>query len=1042
MTDEDAAWRRREELSRLAATHTVAIDAPGSLGSGFLVAEDTVLTCAHVVQGHLEVTVTAQGRTLVADVGAVFPEPDPAVRVQGFPDLALLHLREPLPLPGVWLGERAPQEGTEVVVHGFSHETLESGPQHDSLRLHVAGGSGRFVRLQGDRVVAGFSGGPVLDLRTGRVCGVLKTSRDDRQEAGGWLVPVDAVRAHFPALAEANDGHHRPGTDWCDLALDRAGRQNRLFGRDGPRPSRRPPTPAQLLTHGAMPFLDRPELADLRRWCDEEPDLLLRLLHAPGGSGKTRLATELCGLMGGAGWIAGVAERKALDRPEWTAGLTAALADGIPVLVVFDHAQARPEDVCALLEHVDRYGPDRMRLRVLLLARADKPLWQALQSGLDDGVLADASVVQLARTVPAPGDASVAATAFRVFAERLGSPRLTPPSTLDARADREGSLLGVLALALDAVLTLRQGRTWSPDGDPLERVCDHEIRIWHSTLTWWDPREPSFAGESGRLLAAGLLLVPTLAPGRQRADLVAVLEQVHAAVLPHRPVPDMLRVSTALWAVYPAEGDQVAPLRPNRIGEVLARRVLSTPESSGHTHAYLTALLSPTRTDPARTVPTRTDPALAGPAQERFEAAKAAVEVLARARGCTDVGRIAAHPAHRALDAVLARAVADRPDVLLPALAANGALLPHAEPLAAVMLTALESCEPPLLTAVEQRLPGYPSSMSPVSVVVLRRLLELPDEEFTEADQLLRLRRLVGYSLRLDDVDPDGTGHGGADPDDTGHDGTGHGGARDTAALTAARQAVGLSRDLVQQTGRHLPEYATALHNLSLLLHHAGRTVPALEQSRSAVAHYEELLADTEPRDRLRQVRLLDTATALSLLAVLRLEDGQVDAAHGEAARSVRLCEAAAPGVRQEATLLSCVEVLAECHRRTGRTAEAVAAGERVVTLLRDLAERHPGRYLARLPDGLHRQALALIGAGRDREAYLAMREAAHLRADLPAGNRQRLAAQRQSLRVLVQLGGEIREFSAETNSWVEQLAAMGDHGERGRPTGGPPDSR
>ncbi|MFE9791668.1 trypsin-like peptidase domain-containing protein [Streptomyces goshikiensis] len=1011
MIDDNAAWQRREDLSRLTASHVVAIHAHGSFGSGFLVSEDTVLTCAHVVQGCREVSVTAQGRTVTADVSKVFPNHNPSEGIYGFPDLALLHLREPQHLPGVWLGDRAPQEGAEVVVHGFSHHTLEPDAQRDSLRLHVAGGSGQFVRLQGDQVVPGFSGSPVLDLRTGRVCGVLKTSRDDRQVAGGWLIPVDAVRNWFPDLGDANDGYHRPGTPWCDLALDRDGRQARIFGhfgRDRPRAITRPSTPAQLLTHGAMPFLDRPELGDLRAWCDDEPDLLLRLLHAPGGSGKTRLATELCRGMHKAGWIAGFAEKKTVERPEWLGEVTTALAAGIPALVVFDYAQARLDDICALLDHVNRHGPERMRLRLLLLARTDEPLWQALQSSVDDWALADASVVQLTRTVPAPGGTSLAATAFEVFADRLGHPALAPPRGLEKRADREESLLGVLALALDAVLTLRQGRTWYSAGDPLERLCDHEIRVWHSSLTAWLPGEPAFTGESGKRLAAGLLLVPTLARGRQRADLVAVLEQVHTAAFPRRPTPDMLRVGTVLGALYPAEDDQVAPLEPDRISEVLARRVLSAPESSGHTNAYLTALLTPTR-------PTSVE--------DRIAAATETVEVLARARGCTGVGRIADHPAHRALDTALARAVAEQPDVLLPALAVNGAVLPHAEPLAALMLAALESCEPPLLASVESLLPSYPSSMSSVSVVVLRRLLDLPSADFTEADQLLRLRRLAGYSLRLDD-----THHGGADRGET--------------ALTAARQAVGLSRDLVQQTGRHLPEYAAALHNLSLLLHHAGRTVPALEQSRSAVAHYDQLLTEAGPQDGLRQAVLLDAAMALSLLAVLRLKDGQVDAAPDEAARSVRLCEEAGPGARHDDALLSCVEVLAECNRRAGRIPEAVDAGDQAVTLLRELTERHPGRYLSRLPEGLHQHALALAGAGRDREAYLAMRETVRLRENLPSGDRQRFAAQRQSLRVLTQLSCELREFAGERESWVEQLAAIGNHDDQGRPTDGPRDSR
>ncbi|MFJ3214590.1 trypsin-like peptidase domain-containing protein [Kitasatospora sp. NPDC086801] len=1022
--------RRREAVSRLAMEQAVLIETSESSGTGFLVSPDTVLTCAHVVQSDPNPAVTVHGRTLRAEVVAREPRQDPAGGIYAYPDLAVLRLPEPLDTAGVWLADQVPPGGSDVIVHGFSDATLDIGTNRDTLYLSVvgrSGESGHFVRLKSDQVVQGFSGSLVLDPATGRVCGVLKTSRDETAVLGGWMVPVDAVRARFPELARRNGLGHRPGTAWYDLAMDRAGRQARLFGAYGHhRPRQTPrPTPAQLLTQGAMPFVDRPELAELRAWCADETPLLLRLLHAPGGSGKTRLAAELCRLMNEDGWLAGFVQRSSLAGPGWLDELTAALDDGLAVLVVFDYAQARLDDIRTLVDHVSRFGPEQPRLRLLLLARTAEPFWRALQSGVDDWALADASVVELPRTIPSAASAGAASpaalvvSAFEVFAQRLGHHGLPVPRSLQSRAGREDSLLGVLALALDAVLTLARGSNWSGRGDPLERLCDHEVRVWYAQLTAWLPAEPALAGEAGRLLAEGLLLVPVLAPGRRSDRLIALLERVRAEAFPQQPPLNMNVVNALLRMLYPAEGDLVAPVGPSRIGEILVRRVLSTPESSGRSEEYLVALLDP--------------PHPASP-QERIAAATETVEILARARGCTGVGRVVDHPAHPALDAALARSIAERPDALLPALTVNGAVLPHAEPLAALMLPAVQACEPAVLAAVESRLPGYPSSMSPVAALVLKRLLDQPDPEFGEEDQLRRLRRLISYSLRLDETAPDGLTPDGFGPAPDGPTPDGLGPAPDgirsgDSALTAAQQAVGLSRDLVRQTGRHLPEYARALHNVSLLLHRARRTEPALEHARSAVARYEELLAGADADDTLRQTYLLDTATALSTLALVRLEDGQVSAALDAAAHGVELCEEAEPGARQDDTLLTCLQLLTRCGQLAGRHHEAVEAGSRALALLRELADQQPGRYLARLPEGLHRQAIGLIRAGRDDDAYRALREAAQLRAALPPGDRQRLAAQRSSLRMLVQLSAEVTEFAEEREHWVEQLAAMGNHG-------------
>ncbi|MFC5723991.1 trypsin-like peptidase domain-containing protein [Streptomyces gamaensis] len=987
---------RHEQLTELVIEQVVSVRTGTAFGSGFLVSGDTLLTCAHVVRGHERVTVTVHGQVVEAEVVRSVPaERDDAFH--GFPDLAEVRLSRPLPGIGVWLATRQPLHGSEVSSHGFTEGVLETGIQADTLRMTVAGANGRYVRLQGDQMVEGFSGAPVLDLGTGRVCGVLKASRSPEAVLGGWMIPVEAVRSHFPELVARNERAHRPGTPWRDAATGSPLRRDRLFGRYGsarPRTSRAAATPpsvpaSRLLTHGTLPFVERPELGELLDWCDEEPDVLLRLLHAPGGAGKTTLAAELCrSLNDERGWIAGFAAKGAPGQPQWLRELTEALEAGLPVLVVFDYAQARLADICALLDHVYLDGPDGMRLRVLLLARSDEPLWQALRNRLsEDWALAGARVVPLAGTMTGPDGVPLAPWAFGKFAELLRCRALEAPASLNERASKEDSVLGVLALALDAVLTRLQGGTWPEDADPLERICGHETRGWHDLLAARIPAAAALSGDSGRDLAELLLLVPTLAPGRSGAELVAALERVFAAVLPGQRQPDMWAVHTCLRMLYPTGDGRVAPLEPDRIGEILTRRVLWALGDPGRAGACLSALLDE-----------------GGPIEEaRIAAAAETLEVLARARGCTSVGRIDDHPAHTVLDTALQQASTDRPELLLPALVDTGGVLPYARPLTDVLLPALETCGPELLATIEKRLPGHPSSLSPAAAVVLRRLLRASGTAASEEELLARLHRLGGYSLRLADC------------------------GRASSALDAAHEAVALSRDLVRRYGRHVAEHAKALHNMSLLLRGEGRVGAALELSRSAVVHYEQLLARAPEQDPARQRCLLDTSSALSTLALLELADDQVDAAAQHAARAVLLCERARPGAQRDDTLLTCLETLTRGRQRTGLAEEAVVSGAEAVALLEELAERQPGRYLARLPTTLDLHAEGLLRTGRDREAYLALRRAAHHRIPLLAGQPEQLGAQRNTLCILARLSSEQGEFAHERASWLEQLAPLRD---------------
>jgi hypothetical protein len=93
------------------------------------------------------------------------------------------------------------------------------------------------------------------------------------------------------------------------------------------------------------------------------------------------------------------------------------------------------------------------------------------------------------------------------------------------------------------------------------------------------------------------------------------------------------------------------------------------------------------------------------------------------------------------------------------------------------------------------------------------------------------------------------------------------------------------------------------------------------------------------------------------------------------------------------------------------------------VALLRRMAERRPGCYLARLPDTLQRHGIGLIRAGRFTQAYPVLREAVHRRAGLAAHSPREGELQAAALSVLVRLSSEFDEFAHERSSWLEMSA-------------------
>lgn len=119
-------------------------------------------------------------------------------------------------------------------------------------------------------------------------------------------------------------------------------------------------------------------LSELDRWCDEGPPVAVRLLHAEGGMGKTRLALEWMRQRREKGWVAGLLAETAPD--DWFEYLWVLER---PVVVVLDCAEDHSELRDMLLRVLRYASPSEAggprSIRILLLARNAGDWWQSLR---------------------------------------------------------------------------------------------------------------------------------------------------------------------------------------------------------------------------------------------------------------------------------------------------------------------------------------------------------------------------------------------------------------------------------------------------------------------------------------------------------------------------------------------------------------------------------------------------------------------------------------------------------------------------------------
>jgi len=156
-------------------------------------------------------------------------------------------------------------------------------------------------------------------------------------------------------------------------------------------------SPAALLQakFRIAPFVDfgdcREKLLAWARACDPAGKPIKtagKVIHGPGGLGKTRLMIEVARALAVEGWLAGFVNRDTLGHVTRGPQLESLIRNGREargLLLIVDYAEGRTEDVKALARlMLERERADGAPARLVLLARAAGDWWTELTRGSTD----------------------------------------------------------------------------------------------------------------------------------------------------------------------------------------------------------------------------------------------------------------------------------------------------------------------------------------------------------------------------------------------------------------------------------------------------------------------------------------------------------------------------------------------------------------------------------------------------------------------------------------------------------------------------------
>ncbi len=193
-------------------------------GSGFFVAPGYVITCSHVVNRPARSQVTGQwhGGPWSGTVIYASPSPPPGkdgednpATIWPEPDLAVIQLENDIAHPCVRLGSGEPEEGSHMVAASRRLPFGDVPGDFSSATMEYTGKFLYLMRLKNEKFGRGMSGGPVLDLTNGEVCGVAKLAGPEQD---GYAVPI-SLAYNLPGsvaggMLRSHDRYHDGQRNW------------------------------------------------------------------------------------------------------------------------------------------------------------------------------------------------------------------------------------------------------------------------------------------------------------------------------------------------------------------------------------------------------------------------------------------------------------------------------------------------------------------------------------------------------------------------------------------------------------------------------------------------------------------------------------------------------------------------------------------------------------------------------------------------------------------------------------------------------------
>ena len=687
-------------------------------------------------------------------------------------------------------------------------------------------------------------------------------------------------------------------------------------------------TPLQLIKarHGVVPYQQRAEMRQLRAWAMTVPsdsrtgrngrnaDISVAVVTGAGGSGKTRMAAQLCDDLSKIGWYTGFLPSTTEVTDEELSALAEVTTE---LLVVVDYAEEARRGLVARV--VRKLRAKQSPTRIVLTARGADAWWEEFREEAEQ----DGSVLSNTLSLSIRGKQQVEADpwffgrmyrrAVQRFSDALNEAIPTDIEVPDGLGD---TALDVVLRAWLAVCGDNDGAQEAmPTREELyDKVLSIEFARWHK-----EPKLGDISRDQLRRAAATLSL---LAPSQDEDAVDDVLSR-----LPEWSQEHLLRSRFAellVQSLLRDNGVESVSLRPDPVAEHLILAVF------GKKPELLDRVLPQ---DPAK-VPGLDDPDADDSIVTR------ALEWGQQARNaCVSLTRTSSLDREVALR-LARRALRERPFLWWEAL---HVALTQGGPLAPALQALIESGADLPLDEIDDAIPvGHPA-LAGAALAATRRLVA--SAEPGPGQRAYWANRL---SIRLSEVGERGE------------------------ALVVAREAVRLRRELAEASPQaYTPALAASLNNLANCLSGVGERGEALGVAREAV-RLRRLLAEASP-----QAYTPDLAMSLSNLANCLSEVGERGEALAVAREAVELYRVLAQASPQAYTpdLARSLNNLANRLSEVGERSEALAAAREAVRLRRVLAEASPQAYMPALVASVTALARILAVYGHPEEALEAFVE-------------------------------------------------------------------